>query len=194
MARFAESLAKVKGEARCVADLGAALGALGDLLEEVKATAVVANDEAPLNGIDPAARWPAIAWHVVGKSEGELRAFCAGADAGVSGVSAALAETGSLVIEGGPGRSRMATLLPPLHVALVPASKLTPDIYTWTAGRRGTLPSSVTIVTGPSKTADIEFTLTLGAHGPKRLVALVYGEGPESRDGEPLAAERGGVR
>ena len=71
----------------------------------------------------------------------------------------------------------MATLLPTVHVALVSESKLTTDLHTWTAGRVADMATNVTVISGPSKTADIEFTLTLGAHGPKRLVVILYGEG-----------------
>ena len=66
------------------------------------------------------------------------------------------------------------TLLPPVHVALVPVSRLTSDIFTWMAVRTGDMPANVIIISGPSKSADIEFTLTLGVHGPKRLVAVLY--------------------
>ena len=93
---------------------------------------------------------------------------------GSSGVEVALAVTGSLVFHSGPGISRLATLLPPIHMALVPLSCLVPDIFTWAASRHGEMPANLNLISGPSKSADIEFTLTLGVHGPKRLVAVLY--------------------
>lgn len=174
-ARFAESLERVSGEVIRAESLDAAWEALDGLLASLDARLVVANDEPPLAGLDLSARWPGIDWHIVGRSEGDLRVLCATADVGLSSADAALAETGSVVIASGPGRSRLATLLPPVHVALVPEARLTPDIFTWTAARKGERPASVTLVSGPSKTADIEQTLAIGVHGPKRFIVILYG-------------------
>ncbi len=174
--RFTASLTAVRGEVRRAENLEAALVEVGTILEEVSAKTVVANNESPLSDVALAERWPECAWHIVGQSSGDLREFCAGADVGLSGVEAALAETGSLVVHSGVGKSRLATLLPPVHIALVPVSCLAPDIFTWTASRNqeAPMPSNLNLISGPSKSADIEFTLTLGVHGPKRLVAVLY--------------------
>jgi L-lactate dehydrogenase complex protein LldF len=96
--------------------------------------------------------------------------------AGLTGVEAALADTGSLVLLSGKGRSLLASLLPRLHVAVVPASKIRPSLAAWLqegGGRRITSASQTVLVTGPSRTADIEMTLTVGVHGPARLVILL---------------------
>ena len=174
--RFAASLTAVRGEVRRAENLEAALVEVGTILEEVSAKTVVTNNETPLSEEALAERWPECAWHIVGKSSGNLREFCEGADVGLSGVEAALAETGSLVVRSGVGKSRLATLLPPVHIALVPVSCLVPDIFIWTASRNkeAPMPSNLNLISGPSKSADIEFTLTLGVHGPKRLVAVLY--------------------
>jgi L-lactate utilization protein LutC len=173
-ARFTESLIAVKGEVIRADGLDDAWNKLSDLLRDLGARRVVANDEPPLNTLDLPARWPDLDWHVVGKTPGDLRAFAASADVGLSGGAAALAETGSVVVTSGPGRSRLATLLPPVHVALVPTSCLTPDIFTWTAARQGNPPASMTVISGPSKTADIEQTLAIGVHGPGRFIVILY--------------------
>jgi len=173
--RFTDSLTAVKGEVIRAKSLDEAWEELGKLLDQFQAHKVVANDEPPLSEIDLSGRWPTPEWHIVGRSQGDLREFCALADVGLSGASAALAETGSIVIESGAGRSRMATLLPPLHIALVATSLLTADIFTWAASRRNSsMPAGLTLVSGPSKTADIEQTLAVGVHGPKRLIVLLY--------------------
>jgi L-lactate dehydrogenase complex protein LldG len=117
-----------------------------------------------------------LAGETAGGSEEAWRDFCAGADAGLTAVDAALAETGSLVVSSGPGRSRMVSLLPPVHIALVPASSLTPDLFTWTAARGQAVPAALTLISGPSKTADIEQTLAIGVHGPKRLIVILVEE------------------
>ncbi len=174
--RFAASLTAVRGEVRRAENLEAALVEVGTILEEVSAKTVVTNNETPLSEEALAERWSECAWHIVGQSSGNLREFCEGADVGLSGVEAALAETGSLVVRSGAGKSRLATLLPPVHIALVPVSCLVPDIFIWTASRNkeAPMPSNLNLISGPSKSADIEFTLTLGVHGPKRLVAVLY--------------------
>ncbi len=175
-ARFTATLTGLHGEVIRAASADEALDRLGDVLRDLGATRVVANDEPPLSGVDLAARWPGIAWHVVGRTDGDLRAFCASADAGVTGADAALAETGSVVVSSGPGRSRMASLLPPVHIALVAVERLTSDILTWATARSGDLPANVIAISGPSKTADIEQTLAIGMHGPKRVIVILYGE------------------
>jgi L-lactate dehydrogenase complex protein LldG len=174
-ARFVTTLREGDGEAEQLPTLEAALARLDDLLRAMGAQQIVANDVAPLHTLDLPGRWPAYDWHVVGCTDGDLRAFCGAADVGLGGADAALAETGTVVISSGPGRSRLATLLPPVYIALVPVACLTPDIFTWTAARQGDLPANVTLVSGPSKTADIEQTLAVGVHGPRRFVALLYG-------------------
>ncbi|MCB8917145.1 MAG: lactate utilization protein [Ardenticatenaceae bacterium] len=174
LAQFTAALQKVKGEVYPAGDLAGALDTLDRLLDELGAGRVVANDEPPLSDVDLAARHPAIDWHIVGRGGGDLRACCAAADVGVSGVLAALVETGSLVVASGPGRSRLATLLPPVHIALVSSQQFTTDLFTWTAARQGALPANTVLISGPSKTADIEQTMSVGVHGPKRLLVIVY--------------------
>jgi L-lactate utilization protein LutC len=173
-ARFAAALEKVHGEPVITESFDAALDRLGELLGSLGARKVVVNDEPPFHDLDLAARWGQIEWYIVGRTAGDLRTFCASADVGLSSADAVLAETGSLVVSSGPGRSRLATLLPPVHVALVPISCLTTDLFTWIAARQGSLPASVTIVSGPSKTGDIEQIMAIGVHGPKRFIVILY--------------------
>ncbi len=174
VARFTEALTTAEGEVRQVDSLEHAWKEVDAILREEEAQAVVANDEPPLSAEILTSRWPDYEWHIVGQTEGDLREFCTRADVGLSGAEAALAETGSIVVRSGPGKSRLATLLPPVHVALVPASCLTTDIFTWTAERDGDMPANLILISGPSKTADIEFTLTLGVHGPGRMIVILY--------------------
>jgi len=97
------------------------------------------------------------------------------AEVGVTGCHAAIAETGSLVLLSGPGSSRTVSLLPPLHVALVRPQDLyfgMGDFFESNAARMDEA-SCCTFVTGPSRTADIELSLTIGVHGPGRVVVIV---------------------
>lgn len=172
--QFCAALTAGKGEALRAASLDEALQVLDGLLAGMQARRAAANADPPLDGIDFAARWPAIEWRRAGDDRPGLREFCAAADVGLSSADAALAETGTIVISSGPGRSRQAPLLVPVHIALVPASRLTSDLFTWTAARSGPIPANVTLVSGPSKSADIEQTLAIGIHGPRRLVVILY--------------------
>ena len=105
---------------------------------------------------------------------------------GVSGVSAAFAATGSMLMIAGPGTNRVASLLPFRHLALIPFSRLYPTLEDWLAEQRnaGKLDqiyrtrANLTLITGPSKSADIEMNLTLGVHGPKFVHAILFDDTP----------------
>ncbi len=174
--QFVAALTAVYGQVYQTASLDDACARLGQLLAELGARRAVANDEPPLSTLDVAARWPDLAWHIVGQTPGDLRAFAAAADVGLSSADAAIAETGSLLITSGPGRSRLVTLLPPVHVVLLPTRLLTTDLFTFVAARGGQMPANMTFVSGPSKTADIEQTMSIGVHGPRRLIVILYQE------------------
>ena len=104
------------------------------------------------------------------------RAQQALAEVGLTGCDGAIAETGSLVMLSAAGRSRAVSLLPPFHVAVVTPDDLCFSMGEFLHDHRDRLRSSAscTFITGPSRTADIELTLTLGIHGPGR-VAIVLG-------------------
>lgn len=102
------------------------------------------------------------------------------ATAGVTGVAAAAAATGTLVMTWGPGRRRSTPLVPPIHIALVPASRL---VATYADAVEAVAdldpaPSGMQMITGPSQSADIEMTLVKGVHGPGQVHVMLY---PESR-------------
>ena len=101
---------------------------------------------------------------------------------GVTGVTAAFASTGSMMMVAGPGRNRTASLLPIRHIALIPTSRLYPTMEAWLAELRadGRLVDALrqsanwSMITGPSKSADIGGELTLGVHGPKFVHAILF--------------------
>lgn len=102
---------------------------------------------------------------------------------GITGVEAALASTGSIVVASGATTNRVASLLPFRHIALIPFERLYPTLESWVQEQRerGTLAdllrhhANVAIISGPSKSADIEMNLTLGVHGPKFVHAILFG-------------------
>lgn len=94
-----------------------------------------------------------------------------GVDLGVTGADAALAESGSVVLVHGEGKPRMASLVPEVHVVLVQTDLLERNLAHW-AGQNPDLAGETTnlvLVTGPSRTGDIEQQLNLGVHGPRHL-------------------------
>lgn len=99
----------------------------------------------------------------------------AGVGLGLTGAHAALADTGGLVLVSGPGRGRLPSALPPLHVAVVGERRLRPSLAALLREDPGLLDagSNVVIVAGPSRTADIEMTLTHGVHGPKHVHVIL---------------------
>lgn len=103
------------------------------------------------------------------------RAELAAAEVGLTAVDAAIAETGSLVLVSAPERPRTASLLPPLHVALVRAGQIAPTFRVALARLRDRFAASsaLHLITGPSRTADIELQLTLGVHGPGVLEVVL---------------------
>jgi L-lactate dehydrogenase complex protein LldG len=94
---------------------------------------------------------------------------------GITGADGGLAESGSIVLAAGAGRSRMASLVAPVHIAILRESDIVPSLSHWVAAHptaaRNT--ANLVIVTGPSRTADIEQQLNLGVHGPGHLDVVV---------------------
>ncbi len=92
-------------------------------------------------------------------------------DLGVTGAAAGLAESGSVVLSHGPGRPRMASLVPEVHVALLDLTLMERTLAHWAHKRPESVAdtANLVVITGPSRTGDIEQQLTLGVHGPKHV-------------------------
>jgi L-lactate dehydrogenase complex protein LldF len=107
-----------------------------------------------------------------------VKVQCEAADAiraGITGALAGIVETGSIVVAGGPGRPLTASLLPGLHIAVLGLEQLVPTVADALALPPVREAAACAIVTGPSRTADIEMTLTLGVHGPGELHVILLG-------------------
>ena len=91
---------------------------------------------------------------------------------------AAIAETGTLILWPDADEPRLMSLVPPVHIVLLDASKIYNTFYEamQQEGWKDSLPTNALLVSGPSKTADIQVTLAYGAHGPKELIVLLVGE------------------
>ena len=96
-------------------------------------------------------------------------------DAGFTAARCAIADTGSLVLWPDRSEPRLLSLVPPRHFVLLDAATLQPSLRSAMAneGWSNGLPTNLLLISGPSKTADIQQTLAYGAHGPKELIVLV---------------------
>ena len=107
----------------------------------------------------------------------ELRNRCAAADIGITSADYALADSGTLVMMASPSEARIISLLPPEHIAIVPRERILTgldELFTLAPYPAGQT-SSMVLITGPSRTADIEQILVRGVHGPGRLTVVVVG-------------------
>jgi L-lactate dehydrogenase complex protein LldG len=96
-------------------------------------------------------------------------------DVGITTAQVAIAETGTLILDSTDERHRLVSLVPAVHIAIINASRIVRTLgEALTLLRRGKeISPAVTFITGPSRTADIELTLTIGVHGPQELYVVV---------------------
>lgn len=174
--RFAAELERVRGRLHLAADEAEARAALADILRGCAATRIAAWDDVPLTG------WADTCAALGAARVGDDRAEAATADLGLTGCDAVIAATGTLALEGGPGRSRLASLLPAIHVVIAREGQLVPRLEDYLAQKRAEgnavyrRASAVTLITGPSRTADIEMQIVYGAHGPLELHVILIAE------------------
>jgi L-lactate utilization protein LutC len=174
--RFKRSLEAVGGRCSVVRDETEAAEVLARIAGEAKARRVAVSGATLVRSV--LARVKSDAEF----SENVTAAELFDCDLGVTGAQWAVAETGTLVLESDEERHRLASLVPPVHVALVAASSvrqtLAEVIQTFSAQGRDRMSRTITFVTGPSRTSDIELTLAIGVHGPGELhVVIVEGVG-----------------
>lgn len=96
---------------------------------------------------------------------------------GITFCGAFIAETGSLAFPAGPGFGTLASLLPETHLALSCAKDCRPDLGGYLAEFGADIPSRLTFVTGPSRTGDIEASMTTCVHGPGKVLHWIISEG-----------------
>ena len=145
-------------------------------LDEVPAA--VARYLAGLQLAPRAVCWPALAelpWRGVALDV-EARAAVDADLVGITGAFCAIAETGTLLLLSGPDTPGATSLLPETHIAIVSASRIVlgmEEAWNLVRAERGELPRAVNLISGPSRTGDIEQTIVLGAHGPYRVHIIV---------------------
>ncbi len=96
-------------------------------------------------------------------------------DAGVTTAQWGIADTGTLVLESAREQSRLLSLVPPIHVAVL-STRCICDSLSDALGRVSVVSHAITFVTGPSRTSDIELTLVVGVHGPQTVHVLLMEE------------------
>lgn len=96
-------------------------------------------------------------------------------DVGISTAQAAIAETGTLVLDSTYERHRLVSLVPPVHIAIINASSICATLSDALSllQKENEISPAITFITGPSRTGDIEMTLTIGVHGPQRLYVII---------------------
>ena len=124
--------------------------------------------------------WPDLAaldWRSAG-IEAEARAARGEDMVGITGAFAGVAETGTLMLLSGPQTPATVSLLPETHIVVVEKTRIVAtmeDAWDRLRNEHGKLPRAVNFVSGPSRTADVEQTVTLGAHGPYRVLIIIVG-------------------
>lgn len=177
--KFADEVSLVGGMAKVVDDWNAARQQLREIIAEGKCQSalcwqhpvlkelqldtllneagVTRHDYATLASLDPA----------------KVRTLAIAADIGITSADIAIAETGTLVVCSKLGQERICSLLPPIHVAIITAEQIVADLLDAMPRLRQPLPSNTVLITGPSKTGDIELQLTTGVHGPGKWHVLI---------------------
>lgn len=185
VARFVREVASLGGKAARVPDEAAAAAFLETFLDEYRPRSILAWEDPVLERLgmfEQARRRGCKVWthhELAGLPAADRQAAILAADVGITGTTWAVAETGSLAVASGPGTERTASLLPPVHLAVVTRDRILPDLYDLFA-RIETAPaplpaSNWVLISGPSKTGDIEMNLVVGVHGPGRWHVLTIG-------------------
>jgi len=131
---------------------------------------------------------------IQGHARESLRAKFIEATVGISGANIAIAETGTIVLVTNEGNADLTTTLPPVHIAVFGVDKLVASLDDAVAvlrmlPRSGTgqlITSYVNWITGPSRSADIEQSLTIGVHGPREMHCVILDNGREKMRQDPV--------
>jgi L-lactate utilization protein LutC len=178
VARFCQEFEAAGGKQHVVPDALTALDTLFGLLRTFEPKTVLLGSGPVIDHLDLAPLLMADGLTVTRVADLDLaaarEAFFA-ADVGITGVEYLVAETGSLIVESNASCSRSESLLPPVHIAIAGRSQLVADLFDiFPSGRE--MPSALTVITGPSKTGDIELRLVTGVHGPGEVHVILMEE------------------
>ena len=167
---FRQALESVNGNCTIVADEAAAASSLKQVIELNKLQRIAVSDSPIVGRLMQ--RVEGCTSEVLSNAEPDALFDC---DGGITGAQWAIAETGTLVLETKSERHRLVSLVPAMHIAIVAAGRILGTMSEALAAvsTAGELSRTVTFITGPSRTSDIELTLAIGVHGPARLHVIV---------------------
>ena len=169
IAAFSAALEALAGKAYCAHSKEDAVAHVAGLI--AGKTAIASN--APLLSECGVTALPGVRTGVYDRAE--LRELCASCDIGITCAEYALADTGSLVMFSSAEEARMISLLPPAHIALLPRERILTglDELLTVQALPADRSSSMVLITGPSRTADIEQILVRGVHGPGQIHVII---------------------
>ncbi len=170
--RFAAELSAAGGVCRVVSDQLAAVEAVLQIVAAKAARHVIVGNGAVIDGLDLQRRLRDSGIRVSGADSDRETLFAA--ELAVTGVDFLIAETGSIAILTAPEQPRSISLLPPVHIAVANRSQLLPDLFDLFDHQQSqSLPAGLSLITGPSKTGDIELRLVTGVHGPGEVYVIL---------------------
>jgi L-lactate dehydrogenase complex protein LldG len=167
--RFCDELTRAGGIAHIVSNHAGAVAQVIELVQRNQARRIVLGQGTILDTLGLSARLGSLGIEVFPADTDRDSLFAA--DIGITGVDALVAETGTIVQTSRPGQPRSLSLLPPVYIAVADRSQLVPDLFDWfesfpNEALASDLPACLSLITGPSKTGDIELRLVTGVHGP----------------------------
>jgi L-lactate dehydrogenase complex protein LldG len=168
--RFSEEAEKLRAQVYCAADEASAIQHLLGILGQDREVIAWDLAQIPLAGLGQALQAQGV--QIAPSRSEHVRV-------GITGASAALAATGSLVMVAGPGRIRTASLIPFCHVAVIRQAQILPDFEAWVALQRQAgleafrQASNITLISGTSRTADIAMQMIMGVHGPGEVHIII---------------------
>jgi L-lactate dehydrogenase complex protein LldG len=178
--RFCEQFVAAGGKAHLVADQEAAVARILELVEPLAASRILLGRGAFLDSLDLEHHLKTLNRDIIHSAEflaatGRDALFAA--DHSITGVDYLIAETGSVVVMAKASEPRALSLLPPVHIAVAERSQLVPDLFdlfdSEIRPNGADMPSCVSLITGPSKTGDIELRLVTGVHGPGEIQVIL---------------------
>ncbi|MDA8441378.1 MAG: lactate utilization protein C [Peptococcaceae bacterium] len=178
ISEFTSNCTKLTTRCTVVPDITQLQASISALLAELKAKSVITWNSAKIlqAGIPDICRASGVnvtLWDNLAARATMLRR-CASVDVGITWADFAIANTGTLAIMSNPQQSRVVSLLPPVHIAVVDQNKLLPTLGNVFAQLDAAkMPAAVNFITGPSRTSDIEMDLALGVHGPGQVFVLI---------------------
>jgi L-lactate utilization protein LutC len=174
VARFVTECTAAGGQVSIVRDADAAASKVSEILRARSAQVIFLGVGQMLDSLGLAQSLPAHGYEVHALPGAQAREAWWAADAGITGVDYLVAETGSLAVLSRADEPRSLSLLPPMHIVVAHRRQIVPDLFDLFAALEApAMPSCLSLITGPSKTGDIELKLVTGVHGPGEVHVIV---------------------